>query len=158
MMQRTPDQLLLFQEVNHEIYLIDKTKWYTYHLPCCSHSLYMNAGWWELQSVSQAAPLICVFKKDRCLQTVTDCWQQNNNTIKDITPLLDQKVIREDITRAKFRLKINLADAYKQIRIRLEDIHKTVFATISEMYISNVIQQGDCNAPATFQCLMTVIF
>jgi hypothetical protein len=32
------------------------------------------------------------------------------------------------------------------------------FTTISGTYVSLVMQQGDCNAPATFQCLMTAIF
>ena len=32
------------------------------------------------------------------------------------------------------------------------------FATIYGTYISLVMQQGDCNAPVTFQCLMTEIF
>ncbi|KXN86691.1 hypothetical protein AN958_09773 [Leucoagaricus sp. SymC.cos] len=39
MMQETPDQLPLFQEVNHRIHLIDENKQYTYHLPYCPHSL-----------------------------------------------------------------------------------------------------------------------
>ena len=33
-----------------------------------------------------------------------------------------------------------------------------VFATIFGTFISQVMQQGDCNAPAMFQCLMTVTF
>ena len=33
-----------------------------------------------------------------------------------------------------------------------------MFATISGTYVSNIMQQGDCNAPATFQRLMTSIF
>ena len=32
------------------------------------------------------------------------------------------------------------------------------FATIAGTYVSNIMQQGDCNAPATFQRLMTSIF
>ena len=38
-----------------------------------------------------------------------------------------------------------------------ENIDKTVFATIAGTYASNVVQQGNCNAPATFQRLMTSI-
>jgi hypothetical protein len=33
-----------------------------------------------------------------------------------------------------------------------------VFSTILGTYVSNIVQQGDCNAPATFQRLMTSIF
>jgi len=39
-----------------------------------------------------------------------------------------------------------------------EDIWKTAFMTISGMYVSNIMQQGDCNAPAMFQWLVTFIF
>lgn len=84
--------------------------------------------------------------------------QRNDNTIKDVTPLPDQEVIREDVARAKFRSKVDLSDAYKEVRIHVEDVDKTAFATISRTYVSHIMQQGDCNAPATFQQLMTSIF
>jgi hypothetical protein len=73
-------------------------------------------------------------------------------------PLLDQDAIREDIAWAKYRSKIDLADAYKQVRVKPNNIQKTVFSMIMGTYISNVVQQGDCNTPATFQRLMTSIF
>jgi hypothetical protein len=73
-------------------------------------------------------------------------------------PLPDQDIIYEDVAQAKIRSKIDLSDAYEQVCIHLEDMDKTAFATISGTYVSLVMQQGDCNAPATFQCLMTAIF
>lgn len=124
-MQGAPDNLPPFREVNHEIHLIDPDKRYTYFLPQCPHSLreefhqklnrYVNSKWWEPQSVNQAAPLLCIPKKDGQLRTVIDARQRNDNTIKDVTPLPDQEVIREDIARARYRSKIDLADAYKQV-------------------------------------------
>jgi IS5 family transposase len=119
---------------------------------------YVDAGWWKEFPMSQASLLICLPKKDRRLQTVIDARQRNDNTIKDVTPLPDQDAIREDVARAKYRSKINLADTYKQVRVEPNDMQKTVFSTIMGTYISNVVQQGDCNAPATFQRLMTAIF
>ena len=62
------------------------------------------------------------------------------------------------MARAKYRSKIDLADAYKQVQIEPTDVHKSVFSTILGTYVSNVVQQEDCNAPATFQRLMTSIF
>jgi hypothetical protein len=59
---------------------------------------------------------------------------------------------------AKIQSKIDLSDAYEQVRVHTEDIDKTAFVTIAGMFISHIMQQGDCNAPATFQCLMTSIF
>ena len=37
-------------------------------------------------------------------------------------------------------------------------IPKTAFATILGTFVSQVMQQGDCNTPSTFQRLMTAIF
>jgi hypothetical protein len=78
--------------------------------------------------------------------------------VKDVTPLPDQEAIWEDVAQAKFCLKIDLSDAYKQVHVHTEDVDKTAFATITGTYISLIMQQGNCNAPAMFQCLMTLIF
>jgi len=101
---------------------------------------------------------MCIHKKDGRLRTVVDARQRNDNTVKDVTPLPDQDAIREDVARARYRSKIDLADAYEQVRVEPKDVHKTTFSTILGTYVSNVVQQGDCNAPATFQRLMTSIF
>ena len=39
-----------------------------------------------------------------------------------------------------------------------DNVWKTAFTTIFGTFVSQVMQQGDCNAPATFQHLMTVTF
>lgn len=51
-----------------------------------------------------------------------------------------------------------MSDAYEQIRVEPKDVWKTVFATVYGTFVSHTMQQGDCNAPATFQRLMTTIF
>jgi len=78
--------------------------------------------------------------------------------VKDVTPLPDQDIIHLDIVRAKIHSKIDLWDAYKQIHIIPEDMHKTAFAMIYGMFVSNVMQQGDCNTLSTFQRAMNSIF
>ena len=77
---------------------------------------------------------------------------------KDVTPLPDQEIIQEDVAQGRFRSKVNLSDAYEQVQVCVEDVNKTAFVTIAGTYVSNIMQQGDCNAPATFQCLMMLIF
>ena len=67
--------------------------------------------------MTQAAPLLCIPKKDGKLRTVVDTQQRNDNTVKDVTPLPDQEVIREDVARAKYRSKIDLTDAYEQVHV-----------------------------------------
>jgi hypothetical protein len=63
-----------------------------------------------------------------------------------------------DIARAKYRSKIDLSNVYKQICIEPEDVHKTGFTSVFRTHESNVMQQGNCNVPGTFQWLMTIIF
>ena len=164
----TKEELPPWREVNHEINLIDNTKQYKYHLPRCPRALqdqlrektnrYINAKWWEPRPAVQAAPLLCIPKKDGTLRTALDARQRNDNTVKDVTPLPDQEVIREDVAMAKYRSKIDLTDAYEQVHIREEDIPKTLFLSLMGTFVSNIMQIGDCNAPATFQRLMTSIF
>jgi hypothetical protein len=163
-----PEERSPFRVVNHEINLIDDNKVYKYHLPRCPQSLrdellekiqrYLRAGWWEAVQVPYAAPLLCIPKKDGHLRTALDARQRNDNTVRDVTPLPDQELIREDVARAKYRSKIDLSDAYEQVRLKPEDVPKTVFATIFGTFVSHTMQIGDCNAPATFQRLMTTIF
>ena len=51
-----------------------------------------------------------------------------------------------------------MSEAFEQIRIKTTDIPEMAFATILGTFVSQVMQQGDCNAPSTSQRLMTAIF
>ena len=51
-----------------------------------------------------------------------------------------------------------MSEVYEQIRIVLEHVHMTAFATVLGTFRSQVMQMGDCNAPSMFQWLMTAIF
>ena len=163
-----PLELPPLRAINHHIPLISDNKQYHYHLPCCPDAMkpqlmeklwqYIKVGWWIPKMASQAAPLLCIPKKSGKLRTVVDCRQRNDNTVKDVTLFPDQDQIRMDVARAKFHSKIDLSNAYEQIRIEPEDVHKTAFASVFGRCESNVMQQGDCNGPATFQRLMVEIF
>lgn len=163
-----PEKLPPMREINHRIPLIDDEKTYRYHHPKCADALkpklsekiqrYVRAGWWIFKNVAQAAPMMCLPKKDGELRTVFDCRQRNDNTIHDVSPFPDQEQIRMDVARARFRSKIDLSDAYEQVRIEPDDVWKTAFSTVYGTMISLVMEQGDCNAPSTFQRLMTHVF
>ncbi len=58
----------------------------------------------------------------------------------------------------KYHSKINMTDAYEQIRIEPDCIQYTGFAMPYGTFESNVMQQGDCNAPSTFQQVLTWVF
>lgn len=119
---------------------------------------YVDVGWWIPKAVPQLAPLLCIPKKMGKLRTVVDCCQRNDNTIKDMTPFPDQDQIWMDVARVKYHSKIDLSNAYEQVCIEPEDVHKTTFATVYGTHESNIMQQGNCNGPTTFQRLVTVIF
>jgi len=55
-------------------------------------------------------------------------------------------------------LIIDGQDAYEQIRIIPEHVPRTAVTTPDGNMVSEVIQQGDCNAPATYQAVMNHIF
>ena len=164
----TPERLPPFRGINHRITLIDENKSINYYMPRCPDALkpqlmekiekYTRSGWWEPKTVPQAAPMLCIPKKTGKLRTVIDCCKRNDNTVKDVTPFPDQDQIRLDVAKAKFRSKIDMSDAYEQIRVEPSDVEKTAFATVYGTYISHTMQQGDCNAPATFQRIMTMVF
>ena len=74
-----------------------------------------------MKSVPQAALMLCILKKSGKLQTVIDCHKRNDNTVKDVTPFLDQDQIQMDIARVKYCSKVDLSNAYEQVQIELED-------------------------------------
>jgi hypothetical protein len=80
------------------------------------------------------------------------------STEKDVTPFPDQEQIHNDVAQGRYRSKIYMSNTYKQIHVEPQDVWKTVFATIYGTFVSHTMQQGDCNAPAMFWRLMTIIF
>ena len=63
---------------------------------------YTSIGWWQPMFAHQAIPMLCILKPNGKLHIPVDLWLQNNNTVKDVTPFLDQDTIRHDVTRAKY--------------------------------------------------------
>jgi hypothetical protein len=107
-----PLELPPLREVNHEINLVDPTKRIRYRLPKCPEHFcedlsakierYTTAEWWVPAVAHQVVPMLCVPKKNGMLCTVFDLREQNENTVKDVMPLLDQDIIRNDIARATY--------------------------------------------------------
>ena len=93
-----PLKLPPIQEVNHEINLIDPEKRIHYCLPKCPEHFreelsqkierYTTAQWWIPAVAHQAVPMLCILKKNGKLCTVFDLREQNDNTVKDMTPFL----------------------------------------------------------------------
>jgi hypothetical protein len=144
-----PLELPPLREVNHEINLVDPAKCIRYRLPKCPEHFredlsakierYTTAEWWAPAVAHQAVPMLCVPKNNGTLRTVFDLREQNENTVKDITPFSDQDVIRNDIARAAYRTKLDMSEAYEQIRVDPAHVSKTAFATILGTFRSQVM-------------------
>ena len=67
------------------------------------------------------------------------------------------EILRE-VSRHKYRSLIDGKDAYEQIRVIPEHVTRTIFNTPDGTMESLVMQQGNCNAGATYQTLMNHIF
>lgn len=87
-----------------------------------------------------------------------DLQERNANTRKLSSPLPDIDGILRRVARKKYRSIIDGQDAYEQICVVPEHINRTTVTTPDGNMVSTVLQQGDCNAPATYQALMNHLF
>jgi hypothetical protein len=166
-----PEGLPPWREVNHRIELVDPNLVIRHRRAKCPEVLqelfrekidrYVRNGWWVEAPVESAAPMMVLPKPKAnglAIRTVVDKRAVNDNTRKDVMPFPDQSLICRAFARGKFRSKLDMTDAYEQVRIEDTSIPTTAFSTPWGTYVSLVVQQGDCNAPATFQQLVTFLF
>ena len=59
--------------------------------------------------------MLYIPKKNGTLRTIVDYHQQNENTVKDVTPFPDQDNIHSDVACQKYQSKLNMSDAFEQI-------------------------------------------
>ncbi|CUA74881.1 Transposon Ty3-G Gag-Pol polyprotein [Rhizoctonia solani] len=161
-----------FRKINHRIPLIDPNLIYKFRPSKCPEKLrplfdnkaceYLESGRWELTTGSNAIPMLFLVKKSDdgsvAIRTVLDKREQNDNTVKLASPLPLTKDVMLNVSRYPFKSVIDGKDAYEQIRVEEEDVPKTLFHTPMGTMVSLVMQQGDCNAGATYQSLMNHLF
>jgi hypothetical protein len=159
--------------VNHTIPLIDDSRIYRFRPSKCPDAFrdqwrkkknaYLDTGRWRTATGHNAIPLLMIPKPSTTdgqpsLRTVFDKREQNANTHKLASPLPDIEEILREVSRHKYRSLIDGKDAYEQIRVIPEHVSRTIFTTPDGTMESLVMQQGDCNAGATYQTLMNHVF
>ena len=110
-----------------------------------------NRGWIQSMKSGRASPIMLVKKKDGKLRLSADYGVLNELTKKDRHPL---PLIWEALDRlgpAKYFTKLDIKDAYHNIRIREGDEWKTIFSTKLGTYEYLVMPFGGYNAPVAFQ-------
>src|SRR5258705_565825 len=109
---------------------------------------------------SSACNLFMIGKIDKPEEArfLHDLKDQNDNTYPDKTSIPDIPSIINCIARHPYRSKIDITNAYHEVRILPEHEKYAAFATPFGTFRTRVMQQGDCNAPATMMKLMHSIF
>ena len=96
------------------------------------------------------------FEKDgKRARPLMDLTEGNTITLMDDEPILYPTIILNDMARARFRSKIDLSDAYFETRVEPEDVLKNSFKSLFEGFVSQVMLQGDMNAPGMFMNIMS---
>jgi hypothetical protein len=104
------------------------------------------------------SPIVIVPKKNGKLRIWQDYRKLNSVTKKDHFPLPFTDTLLDSVAGFECYSFLDGFSGYNQIRIALRDKLLTTFTTDWGIFAHNVMPFGLCNAPPTFQRLMTIAF
>jgi len=114
-------------------------------------------GWIRASTSPAGAPIHFVKKKDGGLCLCVNYRQLNEITVKDRTPLPLIGESLDQLSNAIYYTKLDIRDAYYNLRIAKGDEWKTAFRTCYGLYEYCVMPFGLTNASASFQRWMNEI-
>ena len=104
-----------------------------------------------------SSPVVLVPKKNGNIRFCVDYWKINKITIKDSYPLPRIDDTLQMLRGANTFTSLDLKAGYWQIPIQEDHYEKMAFITHDGLYQFISMPFGLCNAPATFQRLMSSI-
>jgi hypothetical protein len=118
---------------------------------------HLDKGYIHLSKSPYAAPFFFIKKKDGTLRPVQDYRALNTWTVRDVYPLPNITSLTQNLARKCLFTKFNVQWGYHNVCIRDGNQWKAVFKMPLGLFEPMVMLFGQCNAPATFQCVMDCI-
>nr|GEW82673.1 putative reverse transcriptase domain-containing protein [Tanacetum cinerariifolium] len=113
-----------------------------------------DKGFIRPSSSPWGAPVLFVKKKDGSFRMCIDYRELNKLTVKNRYPLPWIDDLFDQLQGSSVYSKIDLRSGYHQLRVREQDVPKTIFKTRYWHYEFQVMPFGLTNAPAVFMNLM----
>ena len=92
------------------------------------------------------------------LRLCVDYRRLNAITIKNVYPTTGVDTAIDSMNDSRFFAKMDLRSGFYQIRVAIEEVHKTAFKTEWGSFEWLVMPFGLTNAPSTFQRNMDMVF
>jgi hypothetical protein len=161
------------RDINHKILLIDETKIYPWQPSHCPEVFkeqwvrkkrqHLDTWRWRVTTARNTVPLLCIptpnKPKDKPeLCTTIDLRVRNSNTYKMSALLPSIEGVLWRAAQCPYWSPFDQKDTYEQIWIKPEHVSHTAVTTPVGNIESLVLQIGDTNGPATFECLWITCF